>query len=96
MTYTSLIIEAGASVREDMTAARHVTPGLTLGVYAKARNSRLQELAEKVVGAVLDAPGSHTEATRKAAGAESLTLSNGSVVGEVGFEPTRGRTLSGF
>jgi len=56
VTYTSLIIEAGASVREDMTAARHVTPGLTLGVYAKARNSRLQELAEKVVGAVLDAP----------------------------------------
>ncbi|HRU06741.1 MAG TPA: tyrosine-type recombinase/integrase [Candidatus Brocadiia bacterium] len=51
VTYTSLVIEAGASGKEAMSLARHTTPNLTFNVYGRARDERLAGLAESV-GAV--------------------------------------------
>ena len=47
-TYVSLVIESGASVKEAMTLARHSTPNLTLNVYARARQERLEQVAAKM------------------------------------------------
>lgn len=47
-SYVTLAAEAGANVKELQTLARHSTPDLTLNVYAKNRNERLSELAEKI------------------------------------------------
>jgi integrase len=44
VTFITLVIEGGANVKEAQTLARHSTPQLTLNVYAKTRNERLQEL----------------------------------------------------
>ena len=40
-------------MKEGQTLARHATPDLTLNVYAKTRQERLQEVTEKVAAAVL-------------------------------------------
>ena len=48
VAYVSLVFEAGASTQEAQTLARHSTPDLTLNVYARARETRLAEVAEKV------------------------------------------------
>ena len=48
VTYTSFVIEAGATVKEAQSLARHSTPYLTMNVYAKARPGRLHEVAAKV------------------------------------------------
>lgn len=48
----SLGAEAGASVKELQTLARHADPKLTFGVYAKSRDSRMAELAEQIGGAL--------------------------------------------
>ena len=45
--YVSNIIEAGATVKEAQSLARHSTPNLTLNTYARASQKRLAELAEK-------------------------------------------------
>ena len=47
-SYVTLAVEAGANVKELQTLARHRTPDLSLNVYAKNRNGRLSELAEKI------------------------------------------------
>jgi len=47
-SYVTLAAEAGANVKELQTLARHSTPALTMNVYAKTRNERLSELAEKI------------------------------------------------
>jgi integrase len=46
--YTTFVFEAGASMKEAQTLARHATPDLTLNVYARARSDRLSELARAV------------------------------------------------
>lgn len=48
VAYTTLIVEAGASVKEAQTLARHSTPTMTLDRYAKTREDRLVEVAESV------------------------------------------------
>ena len=53
VAYVTFILEAGATVKEGQTLARHATPDLTMNVYARARNERLAELAEKVGQTVL-------------------------------------------
>ena len=75
-TYTTLVIEAGANVREAQSLARHSTPDLTMNVYAKTRTDRLVSLAEKVGAAVRSGPECATGVLKLAAGAESLS-SNG-------------------
>jgi len=52
-SYVTLAAEAGANVKELQTLARHSTPSLTMNVYAKSRNERLSELAEKIGESVL-------------------------------------------
>jgi len=47
-SYVTLAAEAGANVKELQTLARHRTPDLSLNVYAKTRDGRLSELAEKI------------------------------------------------
>jgi integrase len=55
VAYVTFIFEAGASAKEAQTMARHSTPNLTFNVYARARESRQAELAEKV-GFAISAP----------------------------------------
>jgi hypothetical protein len=52
-SYVTLAAEAGANVKELQTLARHSTPVLTLNVFAKNRDERLAELAEKIGARVL-------------------------------------------
>lgn len=45
--YVSNVIEAGTTVKEAQSLARHSTPALTMNTYAKASQKRLTELTEK-------------------------------------------------
>ena len=45
--YVSNVIEAGATVKEAQSLARHSTPNLTMNTYAKASTQRLSELSER-------------------------------------------------
>ena len=51
--YVTLAVEAGANMRELQTMARHSTPALTANIYARTRNERLSELAEKMAENIL-------------------------------------------
>lgn len=51
-TFVTLILDAGATVREAMTLARHGTPSLTMNTYGRTREKRLPEIAEQI-GAVV-------------------------------------------
>ena len=48
VTFVSLVVEAGATVKEAQVLARHATPDLTINTYAKANPKRLFEIAEKL------------------------------------------------
>jgi len=72
VAYVSLVIEAGATVREAQSLARHATPGLTMNVYARDRFDRLQDLAEAVGKTALTGAESTLFAYKKAAGAEAF------------------------
>ena len=48
VAYVTFVLEAGASVSEAQTLARHATAGLTLNTYARTRNERLSHVAELV------------------------------------------------
>ena len=48
VVYITYILEAGATVKEAQTLARHSIPELTMNVYAKTRDSRLSELTENI------------------------------------------------
>ncbi len=52
VAYTTLVVEAGATVKEAQTLARHSTSTMTLDRYAKTREDRLVELTEAVGSAV--------------------------------------------
>ena len=91
VTFVSGIVEAGASVKEAQTLARHSTPQLTMNTYAKVRPARLAELAAKVDGQAREyVPTMHA----LAAGAEGQVISAGpsagyaraSVVEDTGLE----------
>ncbi len=46
--YVTLVIEAGATVKEAQSLARHSTPDLTMNIYAQVRDSRLSDVVETV------------------------------------------------
>jgi hypothetical protein len=48
MAPLTLSIESGANLKEAQELARHSDPRLTMNIYAKARSSRMKELAESV------------------------------------------------
>ncbi len=56
-TFITMTIEAGASVKEAQTLARHASPDLTFNVYARAREERLSAVAEALAGPVLNGNG---------------------------------------
>jgi integrase len=51
-TFTTLVIESGANVKEAQTLLRHSTPSLTMELYARARGGRLADLADSVAGRI--------------------------------------------
>ena len=51
--YLSLVVEAGASVKEAMILGRHSNPDLTMNTYARARDNRLAELTERVAKTII-------------------------------------------
>jgi len=53
VAYTTLVIEAGATVKEAQSLARHAGPQLTMQVYARTRADRLAAVAQRVGDAVL-------------------------------------------
>jgi hypothetical protein len=48
LAYIKLVIEAGATVKEAQTLARHATPQMTMGVYGRTREERLHQVVEHV------------------------------------------------
>lgn len=48
LAYINLVIEAGATVKEAQSLARHATPQMTLGVYGRTRDERLHRVVEQV------------------------------------------------
>ena len=48
LAYINLVIEAGATVKEAQTLARHAKPQMTLGVYGRTREERLHQVVEQV------------------------------------------------
>ncbi|MHC5059951.1 MAG: hypothetical protein ACYTFK_02550 [Planctomycetota bacterium] len=54
VAYITYILEAGATVKEVQTLARHSKPELTLNTYARTRDARLTELTEKVASRLLN------------------------------------------
>ncbi len=74
VAYTTLVIEAGANMKEAQALARHATPELTANIYGRTRLDRLQKLTEAVGAAVEAPPKCQTSAKRRAAGAEGLDV----------------------
>ena len=67
VAYTTLLLEAGANVKEAQVLVRHATPGLTMNKYARARMDRLHTLVE--TSAAMFAPVSERAlGKRRAAG----------------------------
>jgi len=46
--FVTLASEAGANMKELQTMARHSTPALTANIYARTREERLSEIADKI------------------------------------------------
>jgi hypothetical protein len=82
VAYTTLVIEVGATVKEAQTLLRHSTPQLTMNAYARARDDRLAEVAERVGAAVFGAFRAAVRRTR--------SISAGG-----GFRPERHKPLRG-
>jgi len=53
VSFITFIVDAGASVKEGQTLARHATPDLTMNVYARTNDERLAAIVEKVGNTVL-------------------------------------------
>ena len=47
-TFTTFVIESGATVKEAQTLLRHSTPILTMNTYARVRKGALQNVADQV------------------------------------------------
>lgn len=48
VTFTTMVVDCGASVKEAQAMARHSTPNLTMNTYARAASKRLSYLAESI------------------------------------------------
>ena len=53
VAFITYVLEAGATVKEAQVLARHSTPLLTMNTYARAKDSRLTDLTEKVAERLL-------------------------------------------
>jgi integrase len=57
--YTTFVVESGANVKEAQTLLRHSSPDITMNVYARTREDRLVELAERIGIAALGQKSVH-------------------------------------
>ncbi|MEW6358501.1 MAG: site-specific integrase [Planctomycetota bacterium] len=74
VSFVTLVSESGATVKETQSLARHATPQMTMNVYAKVREDRLSQVAERVGKVVNPGPEYAVCRTKRAAGAEGLDL----------------------
>jgi len=83
VAYTTFVFEAGASIKEAQTLARHSTPILTANTYGRTRENRLHDVAESVGEMVKPAPIYDTFMTQPkkamAAGTENTDVTDGYV-----------------
>jgi hypothetical protein len=56
VAYVKLVLESDADVKDAQTLARHATPEMTLGVYGRTRDGRLQAIIEQVGARLRIAP----------------------------------------
>ena len=72
LAYINFVLEAGASVKEAQTLARHSTPEMTLNVYGRVREERLADAVERVAADLQPSDDLHRVPSvhRKAVGAE--------------------------
>ena len=95
VAYTTLILEAGATVKEAQVLARHSTPGLTMNTYARTRMDRLHELADRTGMVISGHRERATSVQRRAVGEVSRsanpfpvrTYERTKVVEAAGIEP---------
>ncbi len=87
--YTTFVFEAGASIKEAQSLARHSTPDLTLNVYARTRSARLAEVAQAVGEQILFKPEPCTTDVQQPAGgiiAQGITAAK-TTTSSVGIAP---------
>ena len=97
VTYTTLVIEAGATVKEAQTLLRHSTPQLTMNTYARTRPDRMREVADEVGNAVQIDCNRATSVQRAVVGAradrvnpsEAMDLQSSKGPGGRGFDSRR-------
>ena len=77
VAFITMILESGADIKTAMTLARHSTPDLTMNVYARPRQERLDRTSEAVGAMILAEPKNITGTERKAVGYEMLAISAG-------------------
>jgi len=74
VTFITRVIESGANLKEAQTLARHLTPQLTMNVYARTRDERLSEVAELMAKNTLPGQDRALFVHKKAAGAENQVI----------------------
>ena len=86
VAFVTFIIEAGATVKEAQSLARHATSDLTLNVYARVRSDRLSRVVEEVGSQILH-QGNTTGTQRENTGALTHSGIEGYMVNGAGLEP---------
>jgi len=92
-TFTTLVIESGANIKEAQALARHSTPQLTMNTYARTRPERLAALSERLGETVLSS-SSCAHSVHNASGGNGDGGHNGSV--RKTLRKTGPSNLSGF
>jgi len=85
-TYVNLVLETGASIKEAMDLARHLSPAMTLNVYGRSRWDRKAEITEQI-GAIIPATEYTTGAQPEIAVLKNAMNSGDYKVSPAGFEP---------
>ena len=87
VSYITFLDQAGGTAKEMQTLARHCTPALTMGTYAKARPRRLCELVE-TVSARIDLGNTQQDTQQKTAVIGTIREIKPFMVEDKGFEPS--------
>ena len=58
VAYIKLVLESDADAKDAQTLARHATPEMTLGIYGRTREGRLEAIIEHVGARLRSAPAS--------------------------------------
>ncbi len=86
-TYVNLVLDSGASVKEAMDLARHLSPNMTMNVYGRSRWDRKAGIVEQIGNSINFEPESITQAQPKMAVLGMAMESSGLRVSPAGFEP---------